>query len=43
MQVFKDYGVDPLKDIKRIRTNRNIMHEALERGDVKAIGYNHNG
>ena len=42
MQVFKDYGVDPLNDIKRVHTNRNIMHEALKRGDVKAIGYNHN-
>jgi phosphonate transport system substrate-binding protein len=42
MQLLADYGIDPLKDIERIHTKRNIMHESLKRGDIAAIGYNHN-
>ena len=42
MQLLADYGVDPMKDIGRLHTARNVMHEALKRGDVAAIGYNHN-
>jgi len=41
MQLLADYGVDPQKDIEAIHTTRNIMHEALKRGDVAAIGYNY--
>lgn len=42
MQLFSDYGVDPTSDIQPVHTSRNVMHEALKRGDVAAIGYNHN-
>lgn len=42
MQLLKDHGVDPMKDIDRVHTKRNIMQEALKRGDIAAIGYNHN-
>ena len=42
MQLLADYGVDPTTDIERIHTSRNLMHEALKRGDVEAIGINHN-
>jgi phosphonate transport system substrate-binding protein len=41
MQLLADYGVDPRNDIEAIHTTRNIMHEALKRGDVAAIGYNY--
>jgi phosphonate transport system substrate-binding protein len=41
MQLLADYGVDPRRDIEAIHTTRNIMHEALKRGDVAAIGYNY--
>jgi phosphonate transport system substrate-binding protein len=42
MQLLKDYGIDPMKDIDRVHTKRNILHESLKRGDLAAIGYNHN-
>lgn len=42
MQLLADYGVDPLQDIEVIHTSRNIAHEALKRGDVAAMGANHN-
>ncbi|MCG8380803.1 MAG: PhnD/SsuA/transferrin family substrate-binding protein [Gammaproteobacteria bacterium] len=42
MQLMQDLGLDPVKDITRIHTSRNVMHEALKRGDVQAIGVNHN-
>ena len=42
MQLLMDYGVNPSTDIERIHTSRNVMHEALKRGDVAAIGINHN-
>lgn len=42
MQLMMDYGIDPLKDVKKVHTSRNVMHEALKRGDIQAIGVNHN-
>jgi len=42
MQLVADYGVDPVNDAERIHTSRNIAHEALKKGDVKAIGTNAN-
>ena len=40
MQVLADYGVDPVNDIEKIHTSRNIAHESLKNGDVDAIGTN---
>lgn len=40
MQLLADYGVDPVKDIDKVHTSRNIAHEALKSGDVAAIGTN---
>ena len=40
MQVLADYGLDPVNDIEKIHTSRNIAHEALKNGDVAAIGTN---
>ncbi|KUP95071.1 PhnD/SsuA/transferrin family substrate-binding protein [Tritonibacter horizontis] len=40
MQVLADYGVDPVNDIDKVHTSRNIAHEALKAGDVDAIGSN---
>jgi phosphonate transport system substrate-binding protein len=40
MQVLADHGVDPVNDIAKIHTERNIAHEALKAGDVDAIGTN---
>ena len=40
MQLIADYGVDPVNDIERVHTARNIAHEALKAGDVAAIGIN---
>lgn len=42
MQLVADYGVDPVNDIEKIHTSRNIAHEALKKGDVAAIGTNAN-
>jgi phosphonate transport system substrate-binding protein len=42
MQLMADYGVDPVNDIEKIHTSRNIAHEALKKGDVAAIGTNAN-
>ncbi|MEP4033225.1 PhnD/SsuA/transferrin family substrate-binding protein [Roseibium polysiphoniae] len=42
MQLMADYGIDPVKDVDRLHTSRNIAHEALKKGDVAAIGTNHN-
>lgn len=42
MQLMADYGVDPVKDIDKLHTSRNIAHEALKKGDVAAMGTNHN-
>ena len=40
MQVLADYGIDPVNDIEKTHTSRNIAHEALKAGDVDAIGSN---
>lgn len=40
MQVLADQGVDPVNDIDKTHTSRNIAHEALKAGDVDAIGSN---
>jgi len=40
MQVLADYGLDPINDIEKIHTERNIAHEALKNGDVDALGSN---
>ena len=40
MQVLADYGLDPVNDIEKIHTSRNIAHEALKNGDVDALGSN---
>ncbi|MEP0235951.1 PhnD/SsuA/transferrin family substrate-binding protein [Roseibium sp.] len=42
MQLMADYGINPAKDVDRLHTSRNIAHEALKKGDVAAIGTNHN-
>lgn len=42
MQVLADQGVDPVKDVERVHTSRNIAHESLKAGDVDAIGTNAN-
>lgn len=40
MQLLADYGVDPINDIEKVHTSRNIAHEALKAGDVAALGSN---
>ncbi|MEO1552062.1 MAG: PhnD/SsuA/transferrin family substrate-binding protein [Pseudomonadota bacterium] len=40
MQVLADHGLDPVNDIEKIHTSRNIAHEALKAGDVDALGSN---
>ncbi|MBM7068867.1 PhnD/SsuA/transferrin family substrate-binding protein [Actibacterium sp. 188UL27-1] len=40
MQVLADYGLDPVNDIEKLHTSRNIAHEALKAGDVDALGSN---
>ncbi len=40
MQVLADYGLDPINDIEKTHTSRNIAHEALKAGDVDALGSN---
>ena len=42
MQVLADHGVDPVNDLDKVHTSRNIAHEALKAGDVDAIGSNAN-
>ena len=42
MQVLADYGLDPVNDVEKIHTSRNIAHEALKAGDVDAMGSNAN-
>lgn len=41
MQLLADYGIDPRNDIQYVHTSRNLMHEALKRGDVAALGENY--
>ena len=38
MQIIKDNGIDPLKEIKVIHTSVKLGWEALKRGDVAAFG-----
>jgi len=38
MQLLKDYGVDPLKDIEALHIGENVAWEALKRGDIAALG-----
>lgn len=40
MQLLADYGIDPVNDIEKIHTSRNIAHESLKSGDIDAIGMN---
>jgi phosphonate transport system substrate-binding protein len=40
MQVLADFGIDPINDIEKTHTSRNIAHEALKAGDVDALGSN---
>jgi phosphonate transport system substrate-binding protein len=40
MQVCADYGVDPVNDIEKTHTSRNIAFEALKNGDIDALGMN---
>ena len=42
MQVLADHGVDPINDIEKTHTSRNIAHEALKAGDIDALGSNAN-
>ena len=40
MQALADQGVDPVNDINKTHTAKNISFEALKNGDVDAIGMN---
>lgn len=40
MQALADHGVDPINDIDKTHTAKNIAFEALKNGDVDAIGMN---
>ncbi|WP_259913818.1 PhnD/SsuA/transferrin family substrate-binding protein [Jannaschia sp. M317] len=40
MQTLADHGVDPVNDIEKTHTSRNIAFEALKNGDVAALGMN---
>lgn len=40
MQALADRGVDPVNDIEKTHTSKNIAFEALKNGDVDAIGMN---
>ncbi len=40
LQVLADHGLDPVNDIEKTHTSRNIAHEALKAGDVDALGSN---
>ncbi|MCV0424972.1 MAG: PhnD/SsuA/transferrin family substrate-binding protein [Roseibium sp.] len=42
MQLMADYDVDPVTDIEKLHTSRNIAHEALKKGDIDGMGTNHN-
>ncbi|MHA3915411.1 PhnD/SsuA/transferrin family substrate-binding protein [Halovulum sp. GXIMD14793] len=42
MQLMADFGVDPVNDVEKVHTSRNIAHESLKKGDVAAIGTNAN-
>jgi phosphonate transport system substrate-binding protein len=38
MQVLRDHGLDPLREIKPVHTSIKLGWEALKRGDVAAMG-----
>ena len=38
MQVLRDHGIDPMKDIKVVHTKKNLQHAGLVRGDTAGIG-----
>ncbi len=40
MQVLADHGVDPVNDLDKTHTSRNIAFEALKANDIDAIGMN---
>jgi phosphonate transport system substrate-binding protein len=40
MQVMADLGLNPLKDISVINTDRKIAFEALKKGDIAGVGMN---
>ncbi len=40
MQALADHGIDPVNDIDKTHTSRNIAHEALKNGDIDALGSN---
>lgn len=40
MQVLADHGVDPVNDIEKTHTSKNIAHEALKNGNIDALGMN---
>jgi phosphonate transport system substrate-binding protein len=40
MQALADHGIDPVNDIEKTHTSKNIAFEALKNGDVDAIGMN---
>lgn len=40
MQLLADFGVDPVNDIEKTHTSRNIAFEALKNGDIDALGMN---
>ncbi|MET1410989.1 PhnD/SsuA/transferrin family substrate-binding protein [Roseibium sp. HPY-6] len=42
MQLMADYGIDPVKDVDKLHTSRNIAHEALKKGEIEGMGTNHN-
>jgi phosphonate transport system substrate-binding protein len=41
MQLLKDYGIDPMKDIQAQHVSTNVGWEALKRGDVAAMATTH--
>lgn len=38
MQIMRDNGIDPLKDIETVHVDYKVGFEALKRGDVAALG-----
>ncbi|SMR81252.1 phosphonate transport system substrate-binding protein [Aliiroseovarius halocynthiae] len=40
MQALADHGVDPVNDLEKLHTHRNIAFEALKAGDIDAMGIN---
>lgn len=40
MQILKEAGLDPQKDIQALHVNKHVAWKALVRGDVAALGFN---